>query len=134
MPWPSGINSHDETLTTDQVYAVGPPTLTANFAISGDNNLSLFTGPYVQQSPQIVATNNNLLGWYCDTRAGAGRESAGGYYVPAWNDFVFNGTSWVDTLDFTVQGAGLLPTDPRFINIRPPTWTIWTSSPAKPAR
>jgi hypothetical protein len=115
-PWPSGSNLHGETLTTtEQTYSTIAPTLTANFAISSDANVpSSFTGPYVPQSPQIVATNETLLGWYCWTPGHQpDGQSAGGYYVPAWNNFVFNGTSWVDTLSFTVDGAGLVPSDPR---------------------
>jgi len=119
-PWPSGSNTHGETLTERcQANVVAPPTLTANFAISSVSNLpAAFTGPYVQQFPQIVATNENSLGWYCWSPGDApDGQSDGGYYVPAWNDFVFNGTSWVDTLEFTVVGAGLLPTDPRGVAI-----------------
>ncbi|MGD0389784.1 MAG: PEP-CTERM sorting domain-containing protein [Tepidisphaeraceae bacterium] len=118
-PWPSGSNSHGETLTTDQVIKYRPPTLTANFAISNLGNVpAAFNGPYTAQSPQIIATNEDLLGWYCWTPGLApDGQSNGGYYVPAWNNFVFNGTSWVNTLDFTVDGAGLVPTDPRAINL-----------------
>ena len=118
-PWPSGSNSHGETLTTGQVIIDKPPILTANFAISSDANLpAAFTGPYTPQSPQIVATNEDLLAWYCWTPGHApDGQSDGGYYVPAWSDFTFNGTSWVNTLNFTVEGAGLAPTDPRAINI-----------------
>jgi len=119
-PWPNGSNSHGETLsTTNQEDVVKAPILTANFAISSDNNLpAAFTAPYTLQSPQIVATNENLLAWYCWTPGlGPTGESDGGYYVPAWSNFVLNGPSWVDTLDFTVERAGLLPTDQRAINI-----------------
>ncbi len=119
--WPNGSNSHGETLaTTQQQYVYKAPTLTANFAISNDNNVpASFTGPYTLQTPQIVATNEDLLAWYCWTPGDAPDGQAdGGYYVPAWKSgFTFNGTSWVDTLDFTVDGGGLIPTDPRAINI-----------------
>jgi hypothetical protein len=118
-PWPNGSNSHGETLSTNQVANYSPPTLTANFAISNLANVpGVFNGPYTAQSPQIIATNENRLAWYCWSPglAPAG-QSNGGYYVPAWNSFAFDGTSWVDTLDFTVDGAGLVPTDPRAINI-----------------
>jgi len=120
-PWPAGSNSHGETLNnTNSLNVVAPPTLTANFAISSVNNLpAAFTGPYVLQSPQIVATNENLLAWYCWTPGYAPNGQAnGGYYVPAWNNFTYSGNwQWQDTLDFTVQGAGLAPTDPRASNI-----------------
>ncbi len=115
--WPSGENALGETLTTSsQLNVVGPPTLTANFAISSLNNVpSSFTTPYYQVSPQIVAANNTALAWYGWTPGWAPTdEPSGGWYVPAWNNFVFDGTSWVALLFFTVQGAGLDPTDPRY--------------------
>ena len=117
--WPIGNNALGETLTTSQVNFVGPPTLTANFAVSSLNNVpSSFTTPYYQVSPQIIAVNNTSLGWYgWSPEYTANGDSTGGYYVPAWDNFTFNGKSWVDTLEFTVDGAGLAPTDLRFVNI-----------------
>jgi hypothetical protein len=116
--WPSGSNSHGETLTsTAQEYLEPPPILTANFAISSLTNLpAVFSGPYVQQSPPIIAANETLLGWYCwSPGLGPEGQSDGGYYVPAWNNFTSTeGITWVDTLNFTVPGAGLPANDPRF--------------------
>jgi hypothetical protein len=113
--WPPGANLHGETLTNNQSLNIQvPPTLTANFAISGLGNLpTSFTGPYVQQTPQIIAQNYTLLAWYCWTFATNG-QAAGGYYVPAWNNFTLVGGTWEDALDFTVAGTGLTPADPRY--------------------
>jgi PEP-CTERM motif len=119
-PFPQGTNSHAGSIVqpTPELNIQSPPTLTANFAISSLTNMpASFTGPYVQQSPQIIAVNNNLLAWYCWTPGLGGGEVTGGYYVPGWNHFYFNGFAWEETLDFTVDGAGLAPTDPRFSNI-----------------
>ena len=117
-PWPNGSNSHGETLTTDQVARYSPPTLTANFAMPAVPDPSTIIGPYTEQDPPILATNEDLLAWYCWSPGEAPPgQPDGRYFVPAWDTFTFNGTSWVDTLDFIVPGAGLPSTDPRWTNI-----------------
>lgn len=83
-PWAPGQNFHTEMLNT--TIPVGDTTLfdaviTAEFAITDTANLpALWTMPYVDRQPYIVAANENAAAWYCWT-PGTGMPQDGGYYT-----------------------------------------------------
>jgi hypothetical protein len=113
-PWRDGTNSHSETLSTplqhDQVlYGV---KLCAEFAISDLNNLQQpWFPPYLDHSLYIIATNEDLLAWYCWTPGNQPNKNPdGAYFVPAW-DFgdIPPGQGATRRLSFIIDDPGTSP-------------------------
>lgn len=123
--WVAGTNSHGETLnTTDQYYCtLYKPILTASFALRAQGAIpSAFTGPYTDNQPYIIATNHDVCAWYCWTpgrpAAVAPGDPDGAYYVPGWYfEDIPHGEDRSRVLTFAVDGAGLAPSDPRYLAI-----------------
>ncbi len=114
--WLNGTNSHGEmqSATSGATGTMMGVVLTADFAMSDPTNKPRnFNPPYRTPGPAIVATNMDLLGWYCWDPA-SGLIPEGGFYVPAW-DFgnIAPGGGVVRTLQFVVP-EGLPFTDPRW--------------------
>jgi hypothetical protein len=121
-PWAMGLNSHLEmrmSVSMDDQYA-GPllgAVLTASFAVAP--GLAMPEGAqYIDQTPHIVAANHDALAWYCWTPGNPNDAPAGGYLVPTWAfGDLGPGESADRQLDFTVDGDGLTPDDPRFTTL-----------------
>ena len=114
-----GANSHIEflTYTGDQYEGTLYNTvLTADFAISDLSNLpASWINPYYQIIPYIIAQNEDVLAWYCWSPDNPLALQPGNYYVPAWRFYnIPQGGSFSRLLQFTVDGSGLPPSDPRF--------------------
>jgi hypothetical protein len=114
-PWADGGNSLGESLSTTN-HVVGNmwnTMLVTEFAL-GSISLqpSSWSAPYTSKVPFIIAGNHDELAWY------GFNNNQGDYYVPAW-DFgnIALGATVAKELQFTVEGAGLEPTDPRHIAI-----------------
>lgn len=107
-PWADGTNSLGESLSTNNHY-VGTlfnTKLVGEFAVG--NTAPSGTPPYFSTSPLIWSSSHDDYAWFGFNNAG------GGYYVPAY-DFgnIAIGQSVTRQLDFTVDGAGLDPSDAR---------------------
>lgn len=122
-PWNGGQDSHGENLGTDLQYqgVLKDAKLVCSFA--SDPQLlppTPWIPPYTKQDPQIYSTDHEQLAWYCWTPDNPiGRMPYGGYYVPTF-DFgdIPPGQAVLRYLNFTVSGAGLPPTDPRYTVIQ----------------
>ncbi len=123
-PWPyswmDGDNSHGEFLSTREQYegTLYDVKWVAEFAI--DPNVGFPTGypyPYRDTDPHIVAIEPEQLAWYCWTPENPDPEKQpwGAYFVPTW-DFgdIRQGASFSRTINFSVDGGGLPPADPRY--------------------
>lgn len=116
--WADGLNSHGETLHTTQKYVgtlIGT-RLTTSFAIGGLGGLpSAWVPPYSDLQPYIIAQNYDWRAWYCWSPGLEQGGPTGGYFVPTY-DFgnIPVGGHVTRDLSFTVSGAGLDPSDPRF--------------------
>ena len=116
-------NAHGETRLTSEQYegTLYDAKLTAEFAIANNAPVpGTSQPPYYQTVPMIRAWNHDQLAWYCWTPgSNPDPQLDGNYYVPAW-DFgdIPVGQSVSRTLNFTVDGGGLLPSDLRYGAIR----------------
>lgn len=117
-PWNSGANSHGESLNYPSQYA-GPlfqARLVTEFAMV-DPTLApapWVAPPYFDMVPHIYATNEELGAWYCWSPTSL-QQPVGNYFVPAWElGDIAPGQSAIKDLTFAVDGAGLVPADPRF--------------------
>jgi hypothetical protein len=120
--WAAGTNSHAETLdtATQQTGTLHDVMLTADFAISSQDNLPPYTGnsfPYRDTAPWILAVGHDYEAWYCWTPSAEDELTDGNYYVPTWffGD-IAPGESKTKTLSFSIP-EGLDPNDPRGIAI-----------------
>jgi hypothetical protein len=112
--WNPGNNSHGELLNTFSHYIgdMHGTRMTIEFALSSlalqPNTWAL---PYTQYLPEIIANNEDLTAWYCNSN---NPLNPGNFYVPAW-DFgtILMGQSVTRVLDFSVNG-GISPLDPRY--------------------
>lgn len=119
--WMNGTNSHGEFL----VYSAAPYTgdlinvkLTVSFALTDLTNVPpVWVSPYFKIEPFIIAENEDQAAWYCwnPDDPDPGHNPKGHYYVPTW-DFgnIPAGQLVTRPLAFSVSGAGLPPTDPRY--------------------
>ncbi|AQQ10330.1 hypothetical protein L21SP3_02162 [Sedimentisphaera cyanobacteriorum] len=123
--WRDGANSHGESLTATEPYSgkLYDTKLTAEFAV----DLTAYnawldggsaSGVYEDRMPHIVAVNHDQLAWYCWTPDNPDQDKVpwGDYLVPTF-DFgdIAQGESVTKVLQFTVEGAGLAPSDARAI-------------------
>jgi hypothetical protein len=126
-PWLPGQNSHGESLDTQNQYAgtLVNARLTAEFAIRDLNTLpTSWTSPYTDRQPYIIADNENGGAWYCWTPGG--QTPTGDYFVPYWDlGTIPQGSSVIKELVFSVSGAGLDPTDPRYSAILASESAAW---------
>jgi hypothetical protein len=119
--WTPGTNSHGESVQ----YAGSPCTgtlrnvkLTASFAVTDITNVPpVWRPPYFKMEPFLVAENEDQAAWYCwnPDDPDPNHIPKGDYYVPTW-DFgdIPAGQSATRTLLFSVAGAGLPFSDPRY--------------------
>ena len=121
--WGPGSNRHGETLDYQESPYVGPlvnAQLATEFAVADLAKLpTVFTGPYRDRQPYIVAVNEDRWAWYCWNPEDPDQEHnpKGDYYVPAW-DFgtIQIGQSASRKLSFVVP-AGLPIGDSRYAPI-----------------
>ena len=118
--WTPGSNSHGEfaTMAAQEPYSgvLYGTELAASFAMDQTTiPPTVWTPPYTNRKPYIVATNNDGLAWYCWTPNNpVGKTPPGAYYVPTWKFGVIpTGSQATRTLSFNVLG-GLPPTDLRY--------------------
>ena len=124
-PWRDGTNSHGEALSTPEQYVgtLYDTKLTVEFAIDAaalnawdPQGTKMGTGPYKDMEPHIVAVDHDELGWYCWTPGNPDQEKTpwGDYLVPTY-DFgdIAQGASITKTLNFVIDGAGLVEGDAR---------------------
>ena len=123
VEWGRGDNRHGETNAFQDTPYVGPlaaARLVAEFAVADTNTLpAVFAGPYVDNPPYIVATNEDLWAWYCWNPADPDPEHkpSGNYFVPTWEfGTIPIGQKATRLLQFAVP-ATLLPTDLRYLPI-----------------
>lgn len=121
--WQSGTNGHFEfqTATSQATGTLQQAILTADFAVMTSDPEIPVIPPYRWVSPQIVATNMDVLGWFCWTEDGD-------FTVPGWTfGDIEPGQSKTQRLNFVVSGAGLSPseTDLRYQAIMQ-SWTEGT--------
>lgn len=118
-PWLPGRNSHGEmTLppTPNYVGTLYATKLTAEFALA-DLALqpSSWTAPYQTGAlPFIIADNEDQYAWYCYTPIPG--ATGGDFFVPTW-DFgdIPIGSYAERDMHFSVDAAGLVPADPRYL-------------------
>jgi hypothetical protein len=120
-PWTNGINSHNETLNTQEQYTntLNQIIISADFATCGNIAANADKDPaYTDYAPYIVANNNDYSCWFGTTAVNA--NQMGDYFVPGW-DFgdLLPGQSTNRLLSFVVlNGSGftdIIPnTDPRY--------------------
>lgn len=122
-PWTNGVNSHDESLATQNYYTniLEQIILTADFAIY--NPFPIFdTEPtYTDRYPYICAVTPDYLGWFGWDPNRPDETLFGNFDVPGW-DFgsILPGQSTNRLLHFiiterdAVAPAGIPASDPRY--------------------
>ncbi len=118
-PWADGSNSHGEYLSTiDQFEGeLLDVKMCAEFALNQFMMVpTIWTPPYYNITPYIVAQNEDQEAWYCWTPDNPQNLTPyGDYFVPTW-DFgnIPPGLTANRLQQFICTGGGIPPGDPRY--------------------
>lgn len=120
--WPSGTNSHGESLDTSRVYSnlLKQLILTVDFATCDKPANSSPDPAYTDYAPYIVATNHDFKSWFCWNQSRPATLQFGDFFVPGWSfGDLQPGQSTNRLLTFVIHDGnggndGLSTSDPRY--------------------